>query len=293
MSEAAMGAYPVSVSVSVAKPDRFERVHLLLRIALWILLAPVLNSGLLLAGPIITAVLVAQKNDASFHERFGETYGKVVGFIVGLQGYMSFASDDFPEWGAGGSLRYDYTPTGEPTVGSALLRIVMVIPQVIALWIVGVLEGVLGFVAVVTVLFSEYSRRRLAEVERQASSGSAAGLAEQAQDVGGVSVVVGRVDATSADALREAGDEVKRQLGSGVVVLGAVPDDRPLFVAMVTPDLAASGLHAGNIIREVAKLAGGGGGGKPHMAQAGGTDASKLDEALSAVAGIVEAQRGG
>ena len=131
------------------------------------------------------------------------------------------------------------------------------------------------------------------EVERQASSGSAAGLAEQAQDVGGVSVVVGRVDVTSADALREAGDEVKRQLGSGVVVLGAVPDDRPLFVAMVTPDLAESGLHAGNIIREVAKLAGGGGGGKPHMAQAGGTDASKLDEALSAVAGIVEAQRGG
>ena len=137
------------------------------------------------------------------------------------------------------------------------------------------------------------SRRRLAEVERQASSGSAAGLAEQAQDVGGVSVVVGRIDATSADALREAGDEVKRQLGSGVVVLGAVPDDRPLFVAMVSPDLAESGLHAGNIIREVAKLAGGGGGGKPHMAQAGGTDASKLDEALGAVAGIVEAQRGG
>ena len=88
------------------------------------------------------------------------------------------------------------------------------------------------------------SRRRLAEVERQASSGSAAGLAEQAQDVGGVSVVVGRVDAKSADALREAGDEVKRQLGSGVVVLGAVPDDRPLFVAMVTPDLAESGLLA-------------------------------------------------
>ncbi len=153
MSEAAMGAYPVSVSV--AKPDRFERVHLLLRIALWIVLAPVLNSGLLLAGPIITAVLVAQKNDASFHERYGEIYGKVVAFIMGLQGYMSFASDDFPEWGEGGSLRYDYTPTGEPTVGSALLRIVMVIPQVIALWIVGVLEGVLGFVAVVTVLFSE------------------------------------------------------------------------------------------------------------------------------------------
>ncbi len=153
MSEAAMSAYPVSVSV--AKPDRFQRVHLLLRIGLWIVVTYLFNSFLLLAGPIITAVLVAQKNDASFHERFGETYGKVVGFIVGLQGYMSFASDDFPEWGKGGSLRYDYTPTGEPTVGSALLRIIMVIPHLIALWIVGLLALALGFVAAVTVLFSQ------------------------------------------------------------------------------------------------------------------------------------------
>ena len=153
MSEAAMSAYPVSVSV--AKPDRFQRVHLLLRIGLWIVVTYLFNSFLLLAGPVISAVLVAQRGDQNFHERYGEIYGKGVAFMMGLQGYMFFASDDFPEWGEGGSLRYDYTPTGEPTVGSALLRIIMVIPHLIALWIVGLLALALGFVAAVTVLFSQ------------------------------------------------------------------------------------------------------------------------------------------
>ncbi|MCZ6706769.1 MAG: DUF4389 domain-containing protein [Chloroflexi bacterium] len=153
MSEAAMSAYPVSVSV--AKPDRFQRVHLILRIGLWVVVTYLFNSFLLLAGPVISAVLVAQRGDQSFHERYGEIYGKVVAFIMGLQGYMFFASDDFPEWGEGGSLHYDYTPTGEPTVGSALLRIIKVIPHLIALWILGILALALGFVAAVTVLFSE------------------------------------------------------------------------------------------------------------------------------------------
>jgi alanyl-tRNA synthetase len=139
----------------------------------------------------------------------------------------------------------------------------------------------------------DQARRRLAEVERQASAGSAATLAEQVQEIDGVQVVAGEIQTESADGLREAGDEIKRRLGSGVVVLGAVANDRPLFIAMVTDDLTKTGLHAGNIIREVAKLAGGGGGGKPHMAQAGGKDASKLGDALGAVPGIVAAQRGG
>jgi len=139
----------------------------------------------------------------------------------------------------------------------------------------------------------DQAKRRLAEVEREASTGSAADLAEQVQDVDGVQVVAGEIATESADGLRQAGDEIKRRLGSGVVVLGAVSNDRPVFVAMVTDDLTGSGLHAGNIIREVAKLAGGGGGGKPHMAQAGGKDAAKLGEALSAVPGIVAEQHRG
>ncbi len=139
----------------------------------------------------------------------------------------------------------------------------------------------------------ETIRRRLAERERESGASSAAALADEAIDVDGVAVVAGRVEVESADALRQAGDEVRKRLGSGVIVLGAVSQDRPLFVAMVSDDLVARGLHAGKLIKQVAGVAGGGGGGKPTMAQAGAKDASKLDAALAVVADIVRQQHGG
>ena len=71
-------------------------------------------------------------------------------------------------------------------------------------------------------------------------------------------------------------------------LMGAVIDSRPQFIATVTEDLVARGLKAGDIIREVAKVVGGGGGGRPNMAQAGGKDASKLGEALAIVPELVE-----
>jgi alanyl-tRNA synthetase len=72
-----------------------------------------------------------------------------------------------------------------------------------------------------------------------------------------------------------------------VVVLCAVYDDRPFFLAMVTPDLLTRGLHAGKIAQKVAAVTGGGGGGKPEMAQAGGKDKAKIDEALNLVKTLV------
>jgi alanyl-tRNA synthetase len=84
------------------------------------------------------------------------------------------------------------------------------------------------------------------------------------------------------------GDVLRQRLGSAVVVLGAVLDGRPAFIAMVTPDLVKRGLHAGHILERVASAAGGGGGGRPEMAQGGGTDASKLDEALALVKPLVK-----
>ena len=137
------------------------------------------------------------------------------------------------------------------------------------------------------------ARRRLAERERESGASSAAALADEAIDVEGVAVVAGRVEVESADALRQAGDEVRKRLGSGVIVLGAVSQDRPVFVAMVSDDLVAHGLHAGKLIKQVAGVAGGGGGGKPTMAQAGAKDASKLDAALAVVADVVRQQQAG
>ena len=123
-------------------------------------------------------------------------------------------------------------------------------------------------------------RKRLQQLERQAGRAEVDALLAAAEQVDGASVVVARVPAQSAEAMREMGDLLREKLGSAVVVLGAVVSDRPNFLAMVTKDLAGR-VHAGNLIKQVAAVTGGGGGGRAHMAQAGGKDASRLDDALA------------
>ena len=83
------------------------------------------------------------------------------------------------------------------------------------------------------------------------------------------------------------GDFLKDKLGSVVLALAAVVDGNPILITMVTPDLVERGLHAGNIARDTAKVMGGGGGGRPEMAQAGGKQPEKVDEALSGVPDLV------
>ncbi len=108
------------------------------------------------------------------------------------------------------------------------------------------------------------------------------------QHAQGVQVLAERVDADSVDRLREMTDQLRQRLGSVVIVLGAVIAEKPMLVAAVTPDLVEKGLHAGKLVGEVARHIGGGGGGKPTMAQAGGRDAGTLDNALAQVPGLVE-----
>ena len=131
-------------------------------------------------------------------------------------------------------------------------------------------------------------QREQEAMERRLSLQAAEGLLTQAHDVDGVTVLTARTSAASADSLREVGDYLRDKLGSGVVVLGAVVNDRPMLVAMVTRDLIEStGLNASDIARGAARVVGGGGGGRPDVAQAGGRDASKLDEALAQVPNLV------
>ena len=122
-------------------------------------------------------------------------------------------------------------------------------------------------------------RRRLQQLERQAGRAEAGSLVDAAEQIDGVSLVVSRVPAANIEAMREMVDLLRDRLGAAVVVLGAVVDERPLFLAAVTPALTGR-VHAGNLIKQAAAVAGGGGGGRPDMAQAGGKDASKLDAAL-------------
>jgi len=108
--------------------------------------------------------------------------------------------------------------------------------------------------------------------------------------VGGVKLIAARVSAGGMDALRGIADELKAKLGSGIIVLGAEQDGKVNFVIAVSPDLVGQGFHAGKLIKEVAAVCGGGGGGRPDMAQAGGKDPSKLDEALKRAEELVLAQ---
>jgi len=133
----------------------------------------------------------------------------------------------------------------------------------------------------------EAERKRGLSLERELSRKIADDLPNQAEQVSGVTVLAAKVPALTMPILREMGDVLRDRLKSAVIVLATVYNDKPSFLAMVTPDLVARGLHAGDIISQVAKVTGGGGGGKAAMAQAGGKDASKVDEALKLAKSVV------
>jgi alanyl-tRNA synthetase len=141
----------------------------------------------------------------------------------------------------------------------------------------------------VKILISELEaeRKRVLSLERELSRRIAEDLPGQAEQVSGVTVLTAKVPAFSMPILREMGDILRDRLKSAIVILAAVYNGKPNFLAMVTPDLIARGIHAGDIINQVAKVTGGGGGGKAAMAQAGGKDAAKIDEALKLVKSVI------
>lgn len=108
-------------------------------------------------------------------------------------------------------------------------------------------------------------------------------LSDQLKQVGHVPILAARVEAQSMDDLRQMVDELKEKHDSAVIVLGAAADGKVNLVCAVTPDLVKQGLHAGRLIKQLAAICGGGGGGRPDMAQAGGKNPERLDEALRAV----------
>ena len=134
---------------------------------------------------------------------------------------------------------------------------------------------------------NEDLRKQLEGFQKISLRGEAEELLSQIQEVDGVKVVAGRTSAGGPDGMREMADFLRDKLGSVVVALAAVVEGSPILITMVTPDLVERGLHAGNIARDTAKVMGGGGGGRPEMAQAGGRQPEKVDEALNGVPSLV------
>jgi alanyl-tRNA synthetase len=107
------------------------------------------------------------------------------------------------------------------------------------------------------------------------------------EEIDGVPLIAAQADVGDMDGLREMADWFRDRVQSGVAVLSAVTGDKVILVVVVTDDLIGRGVKAGDLVGQVARMVGGGGGGRSGLAQAGGRDPDKLPEALAAVPGML------
>ena len=132
-----------------------------------------------------------------------------------------------------------------------------------------------------------------AEIEymkSKAAKDSLGDVMDQVQEIGGVKLLATKVEGVDMNGLRDLGDQLKNKLGEGVILLASVADAKVNLVAMATDGAQKAGAHAGNLIRSDASLVGGGGGGRPNMAQAGGKNPAGVEDALKEAAKALEGQ---
>jgi alanyl-tRNA synthetase len=134
------------------------------------------------------------------------------------------------------------------------------------------------------------AHKELDAMKAEIAKGALDECLDKVQETGGVQWVATRLDGMDAAQLRESADRLRDKMRSGVVVLASAQGDKVLFIAAATGDVVKKGIHAGNLVKELATMTGGGGGGRPDMAQAGGKNASKIDEALAQVGIAIEKQ---
>ena len=131
------------------------------------------------------------------------------------------------------------------------------------------------------------SAKEIEQLKARLLSGSLDKVEDEVKELNGLKIIAKKVDAENPAVLRELADRFKEKIGSGIVVLGSQSNGKALLIAAVTKDLVKQ-YHAGNIVKQVAALVGGSGGGRPDMAQAGGTKPEKLDKAIQKVFEIIE-----
>jgi len=128
--------------------------------------------------------------------------------------------------------------------------------------------------------------RRVQELQAKIAGGATSDVMADARQVNGVTVLATKVEGLYDRGLRDMADRLRDRLKSGIVVLAAAQGEKAMLLAVVTKDLVGR-FHAGNIIKQLAPIVGGGGGGRPDFAQAGGKDPTKLDAAVAAAYALV------
>lgn len=140
-----------------------------------------------------------------------------------------------------------------------------------------------------------YSEIKSLQAENDALKSKAAkdalgDVMNQVQEIKGVKLLAAKLEGVDMNGLRDLGDQLKEKLGDGVVVLASVNDGKVNLMATATDEAQKKGAHAGNLIKAIAALVGGGGGGRPGMAQAGGKNPAGVDDAIKEAAKVVESQ---
>lgn len=128
------------------------------------------------------------------------------------------------------------------------------------------------------------------KLKDKAANEALGNVMDQVVEISGVKVLAAKVADVDMNGLRNLGDQLKNQLGEGVVVLASASAGKVSLLAMATDEAMKKGAHAGNLIKEIASLVGGGGGGRPNMAQAGGKNPDGIDAAIAKVSEVVGAQ---
>ena len=128
------------------------------------------------------------------------------------------------------------------------------------------------------------------KLKAQIANNALGDVSNDVKEVKGVKYIAAKVDNVDMNELRNLGDKLKGEIGSGVVLIVSAQGDKVNMIAMATDDVIAKGAHAGNLIKAVASIVGGGGGGRPNMAQAGGKNPAGIDELLAKVPEVLEGQ---
>ena len=133
-------------------------------------------------------------------------------------------------------------------------------------------------------------RAEVESLKSKLAKGAMGDVTDQITEVKGLSLLAARIEGVDMNGLRELGDQMKEKLGEGVIVLASAVDGKVSLMAMATEGAVKQGAHAGNLIKGIASLVGGGGGGRPNMAQAGGKNPAGIDDAIGKVKEVLEAQ---
>ncbi|MEE0944504.1 MAG: alanine--tRNA ligase [Clostridia bacterium] len=260
------------------------------------------NEAILSAMPIVVKEMpIDEAKKLGATAQFGEKYGDVVR-VVSMGDYsVEFCGGTHLTNTAEAGLFKILSESGvaagtrriEAVTGEGVLEYIKNNDELIARTAAALKTNLLNEIdkkAEAVVAEAKETSRKLESLNAKLAGGKADDVLANAKEIDGVKVAVGRADGLSVPDLRTMGDKIKDSMDCGVAVLASLSGDKLMFLATATKSAVEKGVHAGNIIKEVTKLAGGSGGGKPDMAQGGGKDASRTDEALAAVEAIVTAQ---